>query len=158
MTPDEQVSSEQASSAVAKILNNSPSKRRQPVLFGLAIGLLCVLAVLVYRQRDVWVAVIKNPGSLVHELHAQERSRLGEIRPTSEGFLPVTVIQRSFPPITEVPIATAAEADAKLQGSELVLGIVVGDRARAYPINMLTGPQREIINDTLGDVPIAATW
>ncbi len=155
MTPDERASAEQASSAVAKILNNSPSKRRQPVLFGLAIGLLCVVAVLVYRQRDVWVAVVTNPSSLAH---AQGQSPLGKVRPASEGFHPVTVIPRSFPPITDVPIATAAEADAKLQGSELVLGIVVGNRARAYPINMLTGPQREIINDTLGDVPIAATW
>ena len=31
-------------------------------------------------------------------------------------------------------------------------------QARAYPINMLTGPSREIINDVLGGVPIAATW
>lgn len=150
MTPDEQ-----ASSVVAKILNNSPSRRRQPMLLILAIALLCVAVVLVYRQRDAWVAAIANPSGFVH---AQERSPLGEIRPTSEGFRPVTVIPRSFPPITDVPIATAAEADANLQGSELVLGIVVGDQARAYPINMLTGPQREIINDTLGDVPIAATW
>ena len=135
--------------------HNSPGKRRQPILLGLAIGLLCVVAVLVYWQRDTWVAVVTNPSSFVH---AQERSPLGKTRPTSEGFHPVTVIPRSFPPITEVPIATAAEAAAKLQGSELVLGIVVGNRARAYPINMLTGPQREIINDTLEDVPIAATW
>ena len=155
MTPDEQASSEQESSAVAKILNNSPSKRRQPILLGFLIGLLCVLVVLVYRQRDVWVASVTNLSSFVH---ARARSPLGEVRPISEGFHPVTVISRSFPPITDVPIATAAEAEEKLQGSELVLGIVVGDRARAYPINMLTGPQSEIINDTLGDVPIAATW
>jgi hypothetical protein len=38
-----------------------------------------------------------------------------------------------------------------------VLGVRVGKDARAYPINMLTGPDREIINDTLGEKAIAAT-
>ena len=41
---------------------------------------------------------------------------------------------------------------------ELVLGVVIDGKARAYPINMLTGPTREIINDELSDVAIAATW
>jgi hypothetical protein len=35
---------------------------------------------------------------------------------------------------------------------------VVEGKARAYPINMLTGPRREIINDELGGKAIAATW
>ena len=43
-------------------------------------------------------------------------------------------------------------------GNELVLGVVVNGKARAYPINMLTGPAREIINDQLGGAAIAATW
>ena len=38
------------------------------------------------------------------------------------------------------------------------LGVEVGGEARAYPINMLSGPNREILNDTLGGRPIAATW
>ena len=42
--------------------------------------------------------------------------------------------------------------------SELVLGVTVGKESRAYPINMLTGPSREILNDTLGGQAIAATW
>lgn len=61
-----------------------------------------------------------------------------------------------FPPITEVPVV--AGKDAELDDSELVLGAVVSGKARAYPINMLTGPSREILNDQLGGVAIAATW
>jgi hypothetical protein len=34
----------------------------------------------------------------------------------------------------------------------------VKGESRADPINMLTGPQREIINDRLGGRAIAATW
>lgn len=63
-----------------------------------------------------------------------------------------------FDPITDPPVVKAAEAADHVRGPELVLGVVVGDEARAYPINQLTNPTREIINDTLGDRSIAATW
>ena len=61
-----------------------------------------------------------------------------------------------FPPITDFPVLAAK--DAKLADNELILGVVVAGEARAYPINMLTGPEREIINDELGGRSIAATW
>ena len=60
--------------------------------------------------------------------------------------------------ITQFDTKTAAEAARVLDPAELVLGVVIGDQARAYPINMLTGPHREIINDTINRRPIAATW
>ena len=61
-----------------------------------------------------------------------------------------------FPPITDFPIDSAEESS--LHDEELVLGISIGDESRAYPINALTGPSREIINDTLGNLAIVATW
>ena len=61
-------------------------------------------------------------------------------------------------PITDAPAIPADEVTDQVSDQELVLGVVVGDQARAYPINMLTGPSREIINDTLGGSAIAATW
>jgi hypothetical protein len=63
-----------------------------------------------------------------------------------------------FRPITEFPVKAVRDVGDALNPSELVLGVVVGNEARAYPINMLTGPQREILNDTLGGRAIAATW
>lgn len=73
-------------------------------------------------------------------------------------FNPQTVIRRPFRPIIDAPMMTAAEAQRKLRPGELVVGVEVDGHARAYPINMLTGPSREIINDTLGGRNIAATW
>ncbi len=73
-------------------------------------------------------------------------------------FEPMTVIPRPFPPIKNPKVVSAKEADGVLRASELVLGVEVGGEARAYPINMLTGPQREIINDRLGGRAIASTW
>lgn len=62
------------------------------------------------------------------------------------------------PPITTFPTKLVREAKDALNPSELVLGVTVGKESRAYPINMLTGPQREILNDMLGGKAIAATW
>ena len=66
------------------------------------------------------------------------------------------MVNRTFEAITEFPVVAASEIE--LSENELVLGVEMNGEARAYPINMLTGPRREIINDTLGGVAIAATW
>ena len=63
-----------------------------------------------------------------------------------------------FPAIATPAHIPASEVTDEVGDSELILGVVVAGEARAYPINMLTGPQREIINDHLGGRAIAATW
>ena len=75
-----------------------------------------------------------------------------------DEFRPQVVIKRRFRPITKFPIATAKLAEGKINDAELVLGVAIKGEARAYPINMLTGPAREILNDSLGGRAIAATW
>lgn len=75
----------------------------------------------------------------------------------AEDFKPRRVV-KPFPPITKFPVISAEEAAGKIDDAELVLGVEIDGEARAYPINMLTGPRREILNDTLAGIPIAATW
>ncbi len=72
-------------------------------------------------------------------------------------FRPVRVLA-ALPAITDAPIKHAREVGGALNPSELVIGVTIGKESRAYPINMLTGPRREIINDKLGGKAIAATW
>jgi len=60
--------------------------------------------------------------------------------------------------IVSAPVLPAADVKQQVLDNELVLGVVVNGKPRAYPINMLTGPSREIINDQLGGSAIAATW
>lgn len=72
-------------------------------------------------------------------------------------FRPVRVV-KPFPAIQSPKVVARGEAGPFVRGEELVLGVVVGSEARAYPINMLTNPTREIINDKLGGQAIAATW
>jgi len=58
----------------------------------------------------------------------------------------------------DAPFIPADKVTDQVTDKELVIGVVIDGRARAYPINMLTGPSREIINDMLGGRAIAATW
>ena len=53
---------------------------------------------------------------------------------------------------------TVAARDAALREGDIVLGVVAGGEARAYPVDLMWGPEQEVLNDTLGGRPIAPTW
>ena len=73
----------------------------------------------------------------------RDRSRETEIR----GELPPRTVTR-----------TVARTQAVLKDAEIVIGVVVDGRARAYPVNLMWSPEREIVNDVVGETPIAASW
>jgi hypothetical protein len=68
------------------------------------------------------------------------------------------VLGVEFSPVTNFDVLSMNEAVGKVEDSELVLGVVVNGQTRAYPLNMITGPYREFVNDSLGGLPIAPTW
>ncbi len=72
-------------------------------------------------------------------------------------FVPRRLMQ-PLKPITEFKTRSVASALTEMEPNELVLSVSIEGQHRAYPINMLTGPRREIINDNLGGKSIAATW
>ncbi len=73
-----------------------------------------------------------------------------------DSYNPRQVLKKPIRPITDPTIIGAEATDTA--PNELVIGVEVNGAARAYPINQLNGPQREIINDVLGGTAIAATW
>ena len=86
------------------------------------------------------------------------RTDAGLPEPIHVGNLEVVSVGRALPAVTEFSVLSVREAASELNPDELVLGVEVKGEARAYPINMLSGPNHEILNDTLGGRPIAATW
>ncbi len=74
----------------------------------------------------------------------------------ADDYQPKTVLEKPLRPITDPPTTSAQSAE--IDDNELVIGVEVNGEARAYSINQLTGPSREIINDELGGTAIAATW
>ena len=63
------------------------------------------------------------------------------------------------PALVEPDVRHADEVTAdQLRPDELVLGVVIGNEARAYPLNQLASQKRGVINDYLDDVPIVVTY
>jgi hypothetical protein len=61
-----------------------------------------------------------------------------------------------IPPVDKPRPTSQANAEHWLTDHEPVLAVAVGDRARAYPVQILVW--HEIVNDTLGGQPIAVTY
>jgi len=83
---------------------------------------------------------------------------LREEPPDADLFKPLRKMANPFQPITKFEATDVGDIGDQLNPDETVLGVTVNGQSRAYPINMLSGPTREIINDDLGGIAIAATW
>ena len=69
----------------------------------------------------------------------------------------VTVLAKdAIPAIRSPEFVDAAGAEAWMNADEPIIGVELDGDARAYPVAMLS--RHEIVNDTVGGVPIAATW
>lgn len=108
-----------------------------------------------HEASKLWLALV-GLGAVTTALLVLFSDRL-HAQVKEEDFRPQRVLG-PIPPITKFPTKTVREVKDELNPSELVIGVTVGKESRAYPINMLTGPRREILNDTLGGKAIAATW
>jgi hypothetical protein len=60
-------------------------------------------------------------------------------------------------PIRRNPLIVPA-AEAKVGDAELVIGVEIAGVARAYPVNLMWGPESETLNDAIGGVAVATTW
>ena len=63
-----------------------------------------------------------------------------------------------FPPLVDFPVVPARDAAPEVRDEDYVVGVELDGEARAYPLNMLSRPERHVLNDTLGGRPIAVTW
>ena len=69
----------------------------------------------------------------------------------------ITVLGKDgIPSIDNPRFVGPGKADQQMQSFETVLGVSINGDHRAYPLNMLS--RHEIVNDTVGGVPVAVTW
>ncbi len=115
------------------------------------------LAVEPMAHRFLKILAAENAGdfqAIGKHVHAQK----ADDERNANEFTPEVSFTPPMPPILRPRAFDAATASKRVRPDELVLGVAHGDEFRAYPLNMLTGPNREIINDTLGGEEIAVTW
>jgi hypothetical protein len=77
--------------------------------------------------------------------------------PQRKDFSPLAVVSRRRP-VHGWEVLPAEQADHRLRDDEMLLAVEINGEARCWPLNVMTGPQREVFNDQLGGRNIAATW
>lgn len=86
-----------------------------------------------------------------------EAAARGKVEMEIEGDPVIRVLgQDGIPAIDDPDMITAREAALVMKDDEPVIAVFDGEHARAYPTWFLDG--HEIVNDRLGELPIAATW
>lgn len=68
----------------------------------------------------------------------------------------VTVLPKDAIPAILSPTFEQGGKISWLKGQDLVVGVEIRGDSRAYPVPTLS--RHEIVNDTVGGVPIAVTW
>jgi hypothetical protein len=74
------------------------------------------------------------------------------------GFRPDFLLYRPMDLNVDPPTIPAGQADGQVAEDELVLGIELDGEARAYPVNQLSGPENEVVNDIVAGRPIVLAW
>lgn len=103
-------------------------------------------------------------GPLTTEEEAKIQASFGEWRKTdfSKRTVPLTEVRflglfrDQIAPIYSPRFDSIAEADEYLEALEPVLVVEINGDARAYPFQMLIW--HEVVNDTVGGVPVAPTY
>lgn len=98
-------------------------------------------------------AAAEAPESDPADTHLQQP----KVKADPNGFAPVPAADEQQA-MTKFKIDSRNDADKWVEDDELVVGVVINGKPRAYVVNTMTGPTREIFNDTLAGIPIAATW
>ena len=121
------------------------------VLLASAAAVLCATALLYGLD---WVAQQKGK----RQAALEESHAISAENPAGpDTFYPRQVVARP-PLVTDFKAISIDEAGGLIDDDELVLGVSIEGEARAYPLNMMTNPDREVFNDELGGRAIAATW
>ena len=95
--------------------------------------------------------------SLAWVPHGQASSLPYQGNLTIDGEPVITVLHKdAIPAIDRPQFMSVQEADRYMQEHEPVLGVQPGEVARAYSLWQLN--HHEIVNDQVGDLPLAITW
>jgi len=85
----------------------------------------------------------------------KERERSNDLQADYEKYTRRVLPRDSFPVLFDPPLVAADKA-RDVREDEPVIGVVVGEQAKAYPISIMG--VHELVNDTCGGRPIAASW
>lgn len=119
-----------------------------PLLAGLSLAALLA-------APSLWNRLPFNRPATVHG-GEQEQPVAAAIQDFDASELSVVLPPDAIPALDHPVTVSAREADAELEDDDLVIGVEVKGKARAYPVRVLSA--HEIVNDTVRGKPLAVTW
>ena len=122
-----------------------------PIILFLLVGLL-VAVIFLPQIRQFWLKLRSEEVTIT-----QTGSQGQASSKTPLNLQIITILGKDgIPSIDNPQFVTQGEADSQMLSDERVLGVSINGDHRAYSLNMLS--RHEIVNDTVGGVPIAVTW
>jgi hypothetical protein len=135
------------------------SRDKRFAIFSISVSLFF----LVLLQRDPNAELnVDNLGNPSPSMQLQQiQNRQAPAFDLSHATIPLNEIRSGGPPKDGIPaisnpVVVVREHADFLKKDDRVIGVAIGGKARAYPISILN--QHEIVNDRLGDTPIAVTY
>ena len=117
-------------------------RRWSPIVTGLGLGALAVLAAISLRRRRTWLALVGFATVLTLAIAAA-------------WFARQNPFEWMFNPLPQ-PAFVAASAASFVQASDLVLAVRAGDDAAAYPIRQMA--YHHLVNDRIDRRPVVVTY
>ena len=122
----------------------------------ITLGALVVFVLFLPSLRQWWLKVRADEVSITYPLSSPAAGGASSATETRVLKI-VTVLGRDgIPAILEPEFIDAKAAFPDMAPDERVLGLSINGDHRAYPLNLLS--RHEIVNDTVGGVPVAVTW
>ena len=99
-----------------------------------------------------------NPNLTVARPNADPPSQNPAAPPTQSLTIVTLLPKDAIPAIQEAQVrfVTGEEANGQMQPTDRVIGLSINGDHRAYSTAQLSS--REVVNDTVGGIPVAVTW
>jgi Protein of unknown function (DUF3179) len=139
---------------------NKKNANKKPIIV-VVIAMLSIVAVILSIIIVIPIINVNNPSSTSITIAGNINSTNAE-EEEEKHIVPLDQIVSGGPPPDGIPsidnpkFISVQEASKFLEDSELVLGLNVNGDIRVYPLQILVW--HEIVNDEVGDVPVAVTY
>ena len=121
-------------------------------LVAILLGALVLSVLLLPQLRQLWL----NLRAERVEISRTTQAAPGNADETLALNIVTVLGKDGIPAILDPEFIPGDRAGGQMEPGERVLGVSINGDHRAYPLNLLS--RHEIVNDTVGGVPVAVTW
>ena len=126
--------------------------KKSGVFIVLILGALVIFVVFLPQLRQWWLTLRADTVTIAYP----NTNQTGSASATRDLEIISVLGRDGIQAILEPVFVGGQPATLQMKPDERVLGLSINGDHRAYPLNLLS--RHEIVNDTVGGVPVAVTW